>query len=311
MSWLYLPGQAVGYSAQSTCSAGKPSVTSKKKNTRSKSSKRGSETAISTMRQSGQTCDHSPSGTTSVGGSFENCEKYAAASRLLQASRVNHSVTPAKNWERTILETAGPIQLGLLEKYDPASSFSKTFPVLSHPVTFLPLSRTWWTARIRSSRHSSYLLVTLELTTRGSGSGLWPTHQVQDSKHGILMMWEIENKTPGYLLHAAVMWPTPTARLGKQRGPQAKHFVNPDRSNDLDDAVAYYQETWPTPSATDYKGSSKPGQRRGQLSEAVAVGGQLNPTWVEWLIGWPLGWTDLGPLATDRFRTWLRLRGEY
>ena len=26
---------------------------------------------------------------------------------------------------------------------------------------------------------------------------------------------------------------------------------------------------------------------------AGAVGGQLNPNWVEWLMGFPLGWTDL------------------
>ena len=28
--------------------------------------------------------------------------------------------------------------------------------------------------------------------------------------------------------------------------------------------------------------------------------GRLNPTWVEWLMGWPLGWTDLKPLETDK-----------
>src|SRR6185437_3380729 len=55
---------------------------------------------------------------------------------------------------------------------------------------------------------------------------------------------------------------------------------------------------WPTPAATDWKGSSKMGQRRGQLSEAAALGGQLNPTWVEWLMGFPLGWTDLEPSET-------------
>lgn len=26
---------------------------------------------------------------------------------------------------------------------------------------------------------------------------------------------------------------------------------------------------------------------------AAGNGGQLNPTWVEWLMGFPLGWTDL------------------
>jgi len=31
----------------------------------------------------------------------------------------------------------------------------------------------------------------------------------------------------------------------------------------------------------------------------------------EYLIGWPTGWTDLRPLATDRFHKWLRLHGRY
>ena len=30
--------------------------------------------------------------------------------------------------------------------------------------------------------------------------------------------------------------------------------------------------------------------------------GQLNPSWVEWLMGWPIGYTDLKPLETDKFR---------
>ena len=71
----------------------------------------------------------------------------------------------------------------------------------------------------------------------------------------------------------------------------------------------------PTPSATDYKGSSKPGQRRGQLTDpAMGVlppGGKLNPTWVEWLMGWPTGWTDLKPLAMDKYRQWQLSLGGY
>jgi hypothetical protein len=38
-------------------------------------------------------------------------------------------------------------------------------------------------------------------------------------------------------------------------------------------------------------------------------GGRLNPTWVEWLMGWPLGWTDLRPLETDRFQQWQQQHG--
>ena len=32
--------------------------------------------------------------------------------------------------------------------------------------------------------------------------------------------------------------------------------------------------------------------------------GLLSPMWTEWLLGWPIGWTDLKPLATDKFQQW-------
>jgi hypothetical protein len=38
--------------------------------------------------------------------------------------------------------------------------------------------------------------------------------------------------------------------------------------------------------------------------------GSLNPMWVEWLMGWPLGWTDLKPLETDKFQRWLDEHGK-
>ncbi|WKV98427.1 DNA cytosine methyltransferase [Pseudomonas sp. H22_DOA] len=43
-----------------------------------------------------------------------------------------------------------------------------------------------------------------------------------------------------------------------------------------------------------------------RLDHAVMAldGGHLNPEWAEWLMGWPIGWTDLRPLATDRFQSW-------
>lgn len=34
--------------------------------------------------------------------------------------------------------------------------------------------------------------------------------------------------------------------------------------------------------------------------------GQLNPEWVEWFMGWPIGWTELKPLAMDKFLEWQR-----
>jgi hypothetical protein len=75
----------------------------------------------------------------------------------------------------------------------------------------------------------------------------------------------------------------------------------------------------PTPTKCMYKGSSpaaltrKSGKSRkwDRLDHLVMAsdGGSLNPTWVEWLMGWPIGWTDLKPLETDKFQQWMHSHG--
>ena len=65
------------------------------------------------------------------------------------------------------------------------------------------------------------------------------------------------------------------------------------------------QAMWPTPTVCgnyNRKGASKSSGD----GLATAVGGKLNPDWVEWLMGWVPGWTDLEPLATDKFQQWQR-----
>jgi hypothetical protein len=70
---------------------------------------------------------------------------------------------------------------------------------------------------------------------------------------------------------------------------------------------------WPTPGAADSRDrgnlSSPSIQRRAaigkQLNLSMVVSetsGSLNPTWVEWLMGYPLGHTDLGRWVTRSFR---------
>ena len=68
---------------------------------------------------------------------------------------------------------------------------------------------------------------------------------------------------------------------------------------------------YPTPTAHDGKdcGTSPSQTGRNSPTLPVAAGGRLNPTWVEWLMGWPLGWTDLRPLETAKFRQWLASHG--
>lgn len=80
------------------------------------------------------------------------------------------------------------------------------------------------------------------------------------------------------------------------------------------DGLATYVKKFPTPTATAYKGWSKNHNRAAtddRLDYTVereahesGAPGRLNPTWEEWLMAWPLGWTELKPLAMDKFREW-------
>ncbi len=66
----------------------------------------------------------------------------------------------------------------------------------------------------------------------------------------------------------------------------------------------------PTPTCQDAKNNAGPSQyQRNTFPLNVIAGGPMNPTWVEWLMGWPLGWTDLKPLATDKWQQWKHSHG--
>lgn len=45
--------------------------------------------------------------------------------------------------------------------------------------------------------------------------------------------------------------------------------------------------------------------------EFVRVFGRPSPVIQEWLMGWPIGWSDTRPLAMGRFLAWLRQHGDY
>jgi len=50
-----------------------------------------------------------------------------------------------------------------------------------------------------------------------------------------------------------------------------------------------------------------------RLQQVITVtdGGPMNPEWVEWLMGWPIGMTALQPLETDKFQQWLSSHGKH
>ena len=87
------------------------------------------------------------------------------------------------------------------------------------------------------------------------------------------------------------LWPTP-----KVCGNYNRKGASASSGDGL--ATAVYQ----TPVSRMWKDNGKSPSELDRNSPTLAMqaGGALNPTWVEWLMGWPLGWTDLKRLETDK-----------
>jgi hypothetical protein len=122
----------------------------------------------------------------------------------------------------------------------------------------------------------------------------WPTPTAYDWNTAVKDRTEPGSKTYRHNLKEAVLLlPTPTAQDFKHRGPNSKQ-------QGLADVVRY-----PTPRTSGLSNGSGNCEAinklydEGKISEEErrsmrsGNGGQLNPTWVEWLMGYPLGWTDL------------------
>ena len=103
--------------------------------------------------------------------------------------------------------------------------------------------------------------------------------------------WSQNGPPIGYITRET--FPTPIASAG---GP-GKNLNNPrgiHQGNPLASAV-------------------KMSMMKNQTSETsgAPVGGSLNPVWVEWLMGFPLGWTDLKPLEMHKSHYVQQQHGEY
>ncbi len=193
---------------------------------------------------------------------------------LQGASPASRSAWPGSSGARTTSGGSGPSSPVSLASYDPATSSWRT-------------SQGSW----------------LDMEAWGTSLATWPPSGM--TRNGTAFL--LPPSVPRTSVTGSGSWPTPTMSDG-MGGPGSS---GRDGGDNLRTAVSQF----PTPTATMHKGSSPKSMTRisgksrlnDRLDFAVEQGiGQLNPTWVEWLMGFPLGWTDCEHLATPSFRKSLK-----
>ena len=182
------------------------------------------------------------------------------------ATHANHLVPPANAAEQMTLDIYGPTLETPLAEYDHAMHCWKTYRGTSHS-DWIPFSGKFprW-GIVRNGK----LLVRPRLVPRTYENVclLWPTPTTQEVEHPNAI-WYLEK----------TRW---------RRGGNGSR----GHSMGLADAVQW----WPTPTVDDASNvNPKPNRFRGLVAAVneTQSGGKLNPTWVEWLMGFPTGWTEL------------------
>jgi len=139
----------------------------------------------------------------------------------------------------------------------------------SLPKTYQPFVLADWTmysgASLRSgmTRNGTvYPLPPLALLTVGTASGSWPTPRSCSAMAATI---------------------TPESVWKENRFPNLETVVG--------------RRMWPTPDASPHKYRLKGNSQQSKSLNGIH-GGKLNPQWVEWLMGFPIGWADLKHSAT-------------
>jgi len=304
MAWLYVPGLA-GSSSESPSSAPTtaPSVMW-----------RGKPTPLQRSRAAWKTVSSSPllSGVTSEPST--RARGVASWISSLRATRASPSAARVSVLAQLTRDTYGPTSIESSEPSAPEPFSARTSELIC-PVASLKSPETWksWATALRRACSRRGLSVRPTSGSVFSGSHL-PTPSA--TSYGTSQNeGQVEHKWPSkgtpsletMARRGELRVPTPTAGGGTG-------YVSGDgRWRPTLNEMAK-RGSWPTPRASEAAHSGRRAANHGGqkgLAEAVhthaqQTGGQLNPTWVEWLMGFPLGWTASEPLETQSYQRWRR-----
>ena len=218
-------------------------------------------------------------------------EPYPQLTLFAEDTPANHSASPAQETAQTTPDTFGHVSPTAFAYFDHDSRCWKTLQATFHWDSEMykptwPRSGTTHNGiayqlhpsahRTSATAYSSSLHETMEWTPTATANQMAPSMILRN---------------PGLRL-----WPTPTAHITKEGGHPSEGRRNTP--------TLTFQAMWPTPTASSWgnEGSRNLIQQhveQGDITEAEkrqmisGNGGKLNPEWIEWLMGFPIGWTDL------------------
>ncbi len=251
------------------------------------------------------TCQSSPSGTTCVVSTASLGEEQLTF--FAEAFPAKTSVRRVKEQELAeSVRAYGKNMRDSLERCSLSLSLPKTH--LCFALGDLELSsKTWPRWGIMLDGELSELGMSVRHINE-TECGSWPTPTCQETEHPDATLTQTGRRLSknGKTSHSLNL-----ADKVKIRSTPLSRIKNPEMAT-LGQKVAMLggksiPQTYPTPRCLMHKdaltdrGKSNLGEVINER-EHMTKTGQLNPSWVEWLMGWPIGWTDLKPLVTDKFR---------
>lgn len=229
----------------------------------------------------------------------------------LGATRASRSASPGNEPEPLIPAISGPTSLESSESANPLRcSWRMSEDTSNSDSERSPKSFEEWATTLRRvclQRRKS----ARRIAENASSSWQTPSAGQYEKRRQVGQTTGEELLLPGQ----AVAWPTPRSSPNENRTtkPAPSHL---NRTHGR--ALAAEAAAWATPSARDHKDGADPSPlaptnsllgrqapRSGIVGrESSAAGRRLNPLFVEWLMGWPLGWTAFEPVGTESFRLW-------